>query len=63
MKNNNQSIEMVEVRSSVNDNTVLRFEHTGDDSINIVTAGFAKICTLLKINRVQAESRYYVTKA
>lgn len=63
MKKNKTEVEIVEVRSSINDNVVMRFEHTSDDSTNIVTAGFSKICSILKINRVQAESRYYVTKA
>lgn len=53
--------EMVEVRSTINDNVVMSFEHTSDESVNIITAGFAKICSMLKIDRVQAESRYYVT--
>lgn len=61
MENTNQSI--VEVRSAINDNVVARFEHTEDSSVNLITVGFAKICDMLKINRVQAESRYYVTKA
>jgi hypothetical protein len=60
---NNQTIETVEIRSAINDNVVVRFEHTSDDSVNLITAGFSKICNMLKINRVQAESRYYVTKA
>ena len=64
MKTNKTAVsEMVEVRSSINDNVVMRFEHANDESTNIITAGFAKICNVLKINRVQAESRYYVTKA
>lgn len=58
-----KTIETVEVRSSINDNVVVRFEHSSDDSVNIITAGFSKICNMLNINRVQAESRYYVTKA
>lgn len=58
-----KSIETVEVRSSINDNVVVRFEHSSDDSVNLITAGFSKICNMLNINRVQAESRYYVTKA
>ncbi|MCC2249014.1 hypothetical protein JUJ52_03455 [Virgibacillus sp. AGTR] len=58
----NKTVETVEVRSSINDNVVVSFEHTSDDSANIVTAGFAKICNMLNINRVQAESHYYVTK-
>lgn len=60
---NNKSIEKVEVRSAINDNVVVSFEHSSDDSVNIITAGFSKICNMLNINRVQAESRYYVTKA
>ncbi|MGX1266766.1 hypothetical protein RKD55_004710 [Rossellomorea marisflavi] len=62
-KNQTAASEMVEVRSSINDNVVIRFEHSSDESTNIITAGFAKICNVLKINRVQAESRYYVTKS
>ncbi|MCR6108718.1 hypothetical protein HXA34_20690 [Salipaludibacillus agaradhaerens] len=53
---------IVEVRSAVNDNVVMSFEHTNDEGANIVTAGFSKICSMLKINRVQAENQYYVTK-
>ncbi|KQY91014.1 hypothetical protein ASD24_24780 [Paenibacillus sp. Root52] len=53
----------IEVRSSINDNVVIRFEHVEDSSINIFTAGYQKICKLLKINRVQAEERFYVTEA
>lgn len=56
----NSKAVVVEVRSSMNDNVVISFE-TSDQSVNIVSAGFARICDLLKINRVQAESRYYVT--
>lgn len=57
---NNKSV--VEVRSAINDNVVIRFE-ADDNSTNIITAGFNRICEALKINRVQAESRYYVTEA
>lgn len=53
----------VEVRSAINDNVVISFEHTNDGSTNIVTAGFSKLCKAFKIDRMQAESRYYVTKA
>lgn len=53
----------VEVRSAINDNVVMSFEHTNDGSTNLVTAGFAKICKAFKIDRMQAENRYYVTKA
>lgn len=59
----NNSNQTVEVRSSINDNVVVSFEQTTDESVNIISAGFTKICTIMKINRVQAESRYYVTKA
>jgi len=54
--------QVIEVRSAVNDNVVVRFEQTVDNSTNIITAGMAKICELLNINRVQADTRYYVTK-
>ncbi|WP_078598351.1 hypothetical protein [Evansella clarkii] len=57
-----QNTTVVEVRSAINDNVVMSFEHTSEESTNIITAGFSKICNALKINRVQAESRYYVTK-
>ena len=60
MENNKQ---IIEVRSAVNDNVVVRFEHVEDESINIFTEGFNRICNMLRINRVQAEERYYVTKA
>ena len=55
-------VEIIEVRSAVNDNVVVVFEHTCDPSTNMVTAGMNKICKLLGINRVQADARYYVTK-
>ena len=55
--------EVIEVRSAINDNVVVRFEQTIDESTNVITAGMNKICDLLKINRVQADARYYVTKA
>lgn len=58
-----KTIEKVEVRSSINDGVVMSFDHTSDESVNIITAGFSKICKAMRINRVQAESRYYVTKA
>lgn len=58
-----ETIEVVEVRSQTNDNVVIRFQQTQDESINIVTAGYNKICSMLKINRLEAERRYYVTKA
>lgn len=51
---------VIEVRSAINDNVVIRFENTEDESVNVITAGFNKICKVLKINRVQAENRYYV---
>lgn len=51
---------VIEVRSAINDNVVIRFEHKEDESVNVITAGFNKICKVLKINRVQAENRYYV---
>lgn len=51
---------VIEVRSAINDNVVIRFEHQEDESVNVITAGFNKICKALKINRVQAENRYYV---
>lgn len=57
MENN----QIIEVRSAINDNVVMTFEH--DTSINVVTAGFNKICQLLHINRVQAEKHYYVDVA
>lgn len=63
VENQKQIIETIEVRSAINDNVVVSFEHTADDSTNIFTAGFEKICKLCGIDRVQAESRYYVTKA
>lgn len=52
----------VEVRSAVNDNVVISFEHAESESVNIVTAGFNKICSAFGISRLQAENQYYVTK-
>ncbi|MEK4529825.1 hypothetical protein NST38_30950 [Paenibacillus sp. FSL H8-0104] len=54
--------KIVEVRSSITDNVVLQFEHTEESSVNIFTAGYKAICKHLRINRVQAEERYYVTE-
>jgi len=62
MNNPNHAVNIIEVRSAVNDNVVVKFEHVCDESTNIITAGMTKICNLLKINRVQADQRYYVTK-
>lgn len=54
---------IIEVRSHINDNVVIQFNAPQDAQTNIVTAGFERICNALRINRVQAESRYYVTRA
>lgn len=54
--------KIVEVRSSTNDNVVIQFEHVEESSVNIFTAGYKAICKHLRINRVQAEERYYVTE-
>lgn len=58
---NTQDITRIEVRSSINDNVVVSFERTEQDAKNVITAGYDKICRMLKINRVEAERRYYVT--
>ncbi|OMF76762.1 hypothetical protein [Paenibacillus glucanolyticus] len=55
--------KMVEVRSNINDNVVIRFEHVEESSVNIFTAGYKAICKRLGINRVQAEERFYVTES
>lgn len=60
-KSNTNQGQIVEVRSAMNDNVVFSFENT-DEKTNIFTAGFSKVCSVLKINRVEAEQRYYVTK-
>ena len=56
-------VQKIEVRSSINDNLVVSFEHSQDESVNLVTAGYNKICSMFKIDRMNAENRYYVTKA
>lgn len=53
--------QIVEVKSAINDNVIMSFE-VRDEGTNVITAGFKKICDMLKIDRVQAESRYYVTQ-
>lgn len=62
MKKSNTEVQVqtVEVRSAMNDNVVVSFEMTQDENANMFTAGFQKICDMLKINRVEAEQRYYV---
>lgn len=62
MKKSNTEVQVqtVEVRSAMNDNVVVSFEMTKDENSNMFTAGFQKICDMLKINRVEAEQRYYV---
>lgn len=54
--------QKVEVRSLVNDNAVITFEQTHDESVNLISVGYSRICKMLGINRVEAESRYYVSK-
>lgn len=49
----------VEIRSQLNDNVVISFEKQ-DDGVNPISAGFDRICKAFGINRVDAESRYYV---
>lgn len=51
--------QIVEVKSAINDNVIMSFE-VKEEGVNVITAGFKKICDVLGINRVQAESRYYV---
>lgn len=59
----NQNEAQVEIRSQFNDHVVMTFTQTNDASVNIITEAYNKICSLFKINRVEAERRYYVTKA
>lgn len=62
--NTTQSNETVrvEIRSQINDNVVLSFEKEAD-GVNVITAGFERICRAFGMNRVDAENRYYVTNA
>lgn len=55
--------QKVEVRSSVNDKVVITFEHKTDNSVNLVTAGYNRVCAAFGIDRMNAENRYYVAKA
>lgn len=52
----------IEVRSQINDNVVIAFEKEAD-GVNVITAGFERICQAFGMNRVDAENRYYVTNA
>lgn len=54
---------IIEVRSHINDNIVIQFNAPEDAQVNVISAGFERICKALRINRVQAESQYYVTRA
>lgn len=56
-----QSTKTIEVRSAMNDNVVLSFSHTEESETNIFTAGYKRICQAFNINRVDAESRYYIS--
>ena len=50
----------IEVRSSINDNVVATIEKDAKDVKNPITEGWNHICNTLKINRVDAERRYYI---
>lgn len=54
--------QIIEVRSATNDNIVHSFEVEQNDSVNIVTAGYDKICKLFSIDRISASQRYYVER-
>lgn len=56
-----KSNKTIEVRSTTNDNVVLTFSHTEESETNIFTAGYKRICEAFNINRVDAESRYYIS--
>ena len=55
--------QIIEVRSAINDNVVHSFEVEQNDSVNIVSAGYDKICKLFGIDRVSASNNYYVERA
>lgn len=59
----NQKMVTVEVRSLLNENTVIQFQTTETPTTSVISEGWSRICKALKMNRVQAESRFYVTKA
>lgn len=54
---------VVEIRRHEFDNVVATIEHSKDSSINPITAGYAKICDMLKINKVEASRHFYVDVA
>ena len=54
--------QIVEVRSTVNDNVVMQFEQDNNTGTNFITAGYKKVCDMFRINRVEAGNRYYITK-
>lgn len=62
MQQTTKNLERVEVRSILNDNVVATFEHTSDESVNMITLAYNKICERFRISRFIAEQRYYVTK-
>lgn len=51
---------VVEIRRQEFDNVVATIEHSSDSSINPITAGYEKICNMLKINKVEASRHFYV---
>lgn len=65
MKNTKKAVQVqnMEVRSAVNDKVIMSFEHTADNSVNVITAGYNKVCAAFGIDRMNAENRYYVAKA
>lgn len=63
IQNNQAPAQKIEIRSNANDKAVITFEHTEDNSVNVITAGYNRVCAAFGIDRMNAESRYYVTKA
>lgn len=55
--------QTIEVRSKSNDKAVLTFTHSEESGVNLITAGYNKVCAAFGIDRMNADSRYYVTKA
>lgn len=65
MKNTQTAVQTqkAEVRSQFNDKVILAFEHTETPGVNVITAGYNKVCKAFGIDRINAENRYYVTNA
>lgn len=53
----------VEVRSIHNDMPVIQFETVESPTTSVISEGWSRLCNMIKSDRVQAETRYYVTKA